>query len=156
MRLAGALLVLFSAVGCWCRTFAQRAFCACAMRRRDAAETLCPGRAAEPPPFMLVRADSAVSTCRSWFTRFVLSILSSFTIDSSPFNLAISSPSRIIIAGWSRVELRQTESQTWEVISKRVVLVIRDLLTQARGQGYSITAHGSKKVRRIASTLKTN
>lgn len=63
------------------------------MRLRDAAETVRPGFAAEAPPFRLLRADNAVSTCRSWFIRFVRSVFNSFTIDANPFRFAMSSPS---------------------------------------------------------------
>jgi len=100
VRFTGAAPVVFAAwAGCDSfRTLAHLAFCACAILRREAADMIRVGWFAlvwRLLPLTLPRTERAASTCLSSFTRFVLSALSSDTIEDNPFSFAMNSPSFI-------------------------------------------------------------
>ncbi len=75
-------------------TLAHLAFCASDIFRRAAALSRVPrrddaGATALLPPFSPANADSAASTRRSWFVKFVFSARSSTTIASTPVMFAM-------------------------------------------------------------------
>jgi hypothetical protein len=71
--------------------FAQRAFCARLIRLRAKADMVCClGLVELRPPPNLPRTERAASTCRSSFTKLVLTVFNFDTNDDSPVRFAIS------------------------------------------------------------------
>jgi hypothetical protein len=101
LRFAGAGLVVFATtVGCDpFRILAQRAFCASAILRREAADTARFGFAYGLPPPNLATTERAASTCRSSSTTFVFLAFNSDTKDVSPFTFSIDCPLRHFDSG---------------------------------------------------------
>ena len=92
--------------------FAHRAFCARLIFLRAAADRVCLGFVYKLPPLSLPSTDRAASMCFSWLTKFVLSALSSDTIDTNPV-IAIGSPSILIVLSCSGCEPQTDHYRAW-------------------------------------------